>query len=99
MSALRLRGVVLPGDEERDLHLDGDRVTYDPVRGAEMVLDGGWLLPGLVDVHLHPGSAGNGEPLDETLLRRHGKQQRDAGVVLLRCPGRLLTYSGVTCNG
>lgn len=87
MGVLRLRGVVLPDDEERDLYLDGDRVTYEPVRGARTVLDGGWLLPGLVDAHAHPGSAGNGEPLDEALLRRHGQRQRDAGVALLRCPG------------
>jgi imidazolonepropionase-like amidohydrolase len=47
----RLRGVVLPDDEERDLYVAGDRITFEPLGGAEPVVDGGWLLPGLVDVH------------------------------------------------
>jgi imidazolonepropionase-like amidohydrolase len=52
----RLRGVVLPDDEERDLYVAGDRISFEPLGGAEPVVDGGWLLPGLVDVHTHPGA-------------------------------------------
>jgi imidazolonepropionase-like amidohydrolase len=53
----RLRGVVLPDDEERGLYVAGDRITFEPLDGAELLVDGGWLLPGLVDVHTHPGAS------------------------------------------
>jgi imidazolonepropionase-like amidohydrolase len=88
-ATLHLHGVVLPDDRPRDLWLDGDRVRLDPVPGAttETVSSEGWLLPGLVDVHTHPGAHGPGAPLDAELLRDHLGAQRDAGVTLLRVPG------------
>src|SRR5699024_924851 len=55
--------------------------------GAETLMDGGFLVPGLVDAHCHPGSAAIGQPLDEELLRAHGRQCRDQGVSALRVPG------------
>jgi imidazolonepropionase-like amidohydrolase len=85
--AFHVRGVVLPEDQERDLYIAGDRITLERLAGAETVVDGGWLVPGLVDVHTHPGAEEPGDPLDEELLRRHGLQYRDAGVTLLRVPG------------
>jgi imidazolonepropionase-like amidohydrolase len=84
--AFHLHGVILPDGEERDLYLAGGRITLEPVAAAETVVDGGWL-PGLVDVHAHPGAELPGDPLDEALLRRHGAEHRDAGVTLLRVPG------------
>ncbi len=44
-------------------------------------------MPGLVDVHTHPGTEGPGQQLDEALLRRHFEAHRDAGVTLTRSPG------------
>ena len=85
--ALHVRGVVLPDDEERDLYVAGDRITLERLAGAETVVDGGWLVPGLVDVHTHPGAEEPGDPLDEGLLRQHGRQHVEAGVTLLRVPG------------
>jgi imidazolonepropionase-like amidohydrolase len=85
--AYHLRGIVLPDDEERDLYIVGDRITLEPLTHAETVVDRGWLVPGLVDVHTHPGAEHPGDGLDEALLRRHGNQHRDAGVTLLRVPG------------
>ena len=85
--AYHLRGIVVPDGEERDLYVVGDRITFEPLTRAETVVDGGWLLPGLVDVHTHPGAEHPGDPLDEALLRQHGSQHRDAGVTLLRVPG------------
>jgi imidazolonepropionase-like amidohydrolase len=85
--AFHLRGVVLPDDEERDLYVVGGRITLERVAAAETVVDGGWLVPGLVDVHTHPGAEHPGDPLDEALLREHGIQHRDAGISLLRVPG------------
>jgi len=60
---VRVRGYALPDGEYVDLYADGDRWTTDPVRGADLVAEG-WLLPGLVDAHTHPGAETPGDPLD-----------------------------------
>ena len=52
--AFHLRGIVVPDGEERDLYVVGGRITFEPHAHAETVVDGGWLLPGLVDVHTLP---------------------------------------------
>src|SRR3990170_1611369 len=86
--ALHVRGVVLPDGEVRDLWLVGDRVTYEPVAGAETVSDGGWIVPGLVDAHCHLGIAYGARPiesLDEA--RELAVTDRDAGVLALRDAG------------
>ncbi|HKS99311.1 MAG TPA: amidohydrolase family protein [Rugosimonospora sp.] len=83
----QVRGVVLPEREERSFWIDGDRLRTDPVPGADLLVDGGWLLPGLVDVHTHPGTEDPEVPFDDAVLRRHLEQHRDAGVLLVRTPG------------
>ncbi|HLR95594.1 MAG TPA: amidohydrolase family protein [Jiangellaceae bacterium] len=87
MSVWHLRGVVLPEAEERDIYVVGDRLSLEHVGGAETVHEGGFLLPGLVDTHCHPGTAAIGEPLDEQQLRHHGEELRAQGVSLVRVPG------------
>ncbi|MGW1108377.1 amidohydrolase family protein [Streptomyces sp. NPDC002540] len=90
---LCIRGVVLPEREERAFWIDGEvlRAGSPPGgtagRDAEKVVDGGWLLPGLVDVHTHPGAPDPGAPFDEDLLRRQLGEHRDAGVLAVRTPG------------
>jgi imidazolonepropionase-like amidohydrolase len=83
---LRVRGFALPHGEPVDLFADGDRWTTDPVPDAELVAQG-WLVPGLVDAHTHPGAAAPGDPLDHDLLREHLHQHVDAGVTAIRSPG------------
>lgn len=83
---LRVRGFALPHGEPVDLVADGDRWTTDPVPNTELVAQG-WLVPGLVDAHTHPGAAAPGDPLDHDLLREHLHQHVDAGVTAIRSPG------------
>ncbi|MGA3149772.1 MAG: amidohydrolase family protein [Acidimicrobiales bacterium] len=87
MTVLRIRGYALPGGETVDLYADGDRWTAEPVRDAELVGQG-WILPGLVDAHTHPGMAEEpGSPLDEELLRHDLRHHVAAGVTMIRSPG------------
>ncbi|HET9171958.1 MAG TPA: amidohydrolase family protein [Actinospica sp.] len=85
--AYKIRGIVLPEREERTFWTDGDRLRTEPVADAETVVDGGWLLPGLVDVHTHPGTESRETPFDDEVLRKQLLEHRDAGVLLVRTPG------------
>lgn len=80
MTALHMRGVVLPEGEERDLWIVNGRIRTEAVAGAETIVDGGFLLPGLVDAHCHVGIAA--EDLDDAA--RQAEQDRDAGTLLIR---------------
>lgn len=86
MSVLRVRGYALPDGDPVDLYADGDRWTDDPVPGAELAAEG-WVLPGLVDAHTHPGAHDPGKPLDEMLLRDDLRAHVAAGVTMIRSPG------------
>lgn len=91
--ALHVRGTVLPEGHVRDLWLVGDRVTFEPVGGAETISDGGFVMPGLVDAHCHLGIAFGARPigsLDEARELAH--TDRDAGVLALRDAGSPFPY-------
>jgi imidazolonepropionase-like amidohydrolase len=91
--ALHVRGVVLPDDEVRDLWLVGDRVTMEPVPGAETVSDGGFVLPGLVDAHCHIGIAPGGAPVSTVdAAKALAVVDRDAGVLAIRDAGSPYPY-------
>jgi imidazolonepropionase-like amidohydrolase len=85
--ALRIRGIALPDETERELTIVDGMLREEASRDAEPVVEGGWLLPGLVDVHTHPGAEQPGDAFDESTFRRHVAAHRDAGVLTLRCPG------------
>jgi len=81
MPALHVRGVVLPDGEERDFWIVNGRVRTEPVPGAETIVDGGYVLPGLVDAHCHIGIAADGDldaAADQALT------DRDTGTLLVR---------------
>jgi imidazolonepropionase-like amidohydrolase len=91
---LHVRGTVLPDREERSLWIDGGVLREDPVADAETVADGGWLLPGLVDVHTHPGAEKPGDSFDESVLRADLAEHAAAGVLLIRAPGSAARIPG-----
>jgi imidazolonepropionase-like amidohydrolase len=84
----RLRGVVLPEERTADLFVDASGMLVEgPVAGAETLVDGGWIVPGLVDAHCHVGLGPLGEvPRDEA--ERQALAERDAGALLLRDAGQ-----------
>ncbi|BCY14518.1 amidohydrolase family protein [Actinoplanes sp. L3-i22] len=91
--ALHVRGVVLPDGEVRDIWLVGDRVTFEPVAGAETISDGGWIVPGLVDAHCHLGIAYGAKPIESLdQARELAHVDRDAGVLALRDAGSPYPY-------
>ncbi|MGK5678740.1 amidohydrolase family protein [Actinoplanes sp. URMC 104] len=91
--ALHVRGAILPDGEVRDLWLVGDRVTYEPVRDAETISDGGFVVPGLVDAHCHLGIAYGAKPITSLdQARELARTDRDAGVLALRDAGSPYPY-------
>lgn len=83
MTALHLRGVVLPDGQLHDLWVNRGRVSADPIPDAETVFDGGYILPGLVDAHCHVGIGPRG-PVDLAEATTQAEVERDAGVLLIR---------------
>jgi imidazolonepropionase-like amidohydrolase len=80
----RLRGTLLgpAGADEVEFHVDGG-VFVDAGPGAETLVDGGFLVPGLVDAHCHVGLGPDGAvPLGEAVGQ--AETDRDAGALLIR---------------
>ena len=73
MSVLRVRGYALPDGEPVDLYADADQWTTDGVASAQLAAEG-WLVPGLVDAHTHPGAEAPGHALDRGLLAQMAAQ-------------------------
>jgi imidazolonepropionase-like amidohydrolase len=81
--ALHLRGTVLPDGEPRDLWIQDGRLGTTPVPDAETLTGQGFLVPGLVDAHCHPGiGVGGPTTLDEAIGQ--ALTDRDAGTLLIR---------------
>jgi imidazolonepropionase-like amidohydrolase len=86
-----LRATLLPEDVERDLFVTGDgRITFDDGSSeARTVLDGGFVLPGLADVHAHlamSSPAGDDAP-DRDRAVASARAQLENGVLAIREPG------------
>ena len=90
--ALHLRAIVLPyGDAPTDLWVAAGRVWARPIDGAEpLAPEGGYVLPGLVDAHVHLVTNRNYKDLPagsrEVIDRNRGDFAR-RGVLLLRDMG------------
>jgi imidazolonepropionase-like amidohydrolase len=87
VAPLHVRGVVLPGDVERDLWVDASgRISEEPVPDAQTVAVGAFIVPGLVDAHCHVGLDEHGG-VDEQEQERQITADRDAGTLLIRDAG------------
>lgn len=85
MTALHVRGVVLPEAEHRDLWVRDGAMTYEPVPGADTVATG-WVVPGLVDLHCHVGLDADGGVPDD-VVEQQAVTDRDTGTLLIRDAG------------
>ena len=97
--ALHVRGVVLPEGDVRDLWLVGDRVTFEPVGGAETISDGGFVVPGLVDTARGPTPSAHAAL--PSLLGRRGRTDEIAAMVryLSGPAARFITGQAIHVNG
>jgi imidazolonepropionase-like amidohydrolase len=87
VTPLHLRGVVLPDDVSRDLWVDAEgRISAEPVRDAESLGSGVFVLPGLVDAHCHVGLDEDGG-VGEDEQERQITADRDTGTLLIRDAG------------
>ncbi len=86
----RLRGVALGlggnADAAETVELfvgDDGRFVDVPLPDAETIIDGGFVVPGLVDAHCHVGLGPSG-PVDLEEADAQARTDRDAGALLLR---------------
>ncbi len=57
---LHVRGVRLPDRSPVEFWTDRGRISFRPVAEAPTVIADGYIAPGLVDAHSHPGAPGPG---------------------------------------
>lgn len=85
---IRIRGRALPSGEPCDWYVRDGVLTAEPVPGAVDVLgEGSWILPGLVDAHCHVGIGRGSVGVDMDTATAQAVTERDAGVLLLRDAG------------
>ncbi|MBD0021041.1 amidohydrolase family protein [Gordonia pseudamarae] len=81
--ALRFRGTDPFTEQSLELWVVDGRITYEPVASAETAIDGGWIIPGLVDAHNHVGIApGLGVTIEQA--RQAAYADARAGALLIR---------------
>ena len=80
----RLRGVLLPSETVTEIFVGADGLIADePIPGSETLVDGGFIVPGLVDAHCHVGLGPSGA-VDLDAADAQARTDRDAGALLLR---------------
>jgi imidazolonepropionase-like amidohydrolase len=83
---LHVRGRGLPDGHSTEWWIVDGTLSAEPVKDAQTVFDGGWIVPGLVDAHCHVGLGQRGAvELDEAIAQ--AETERDVGALLLRDAG------------
>jgi imidazolonepropionase-like amidohydrolase len=83
LSRLHVRGLGLPDEQPVEWWIVDGTLSAEPVNEAETVLDGGWIVPGLVDAHCHVGLGQHG-PVDLEEAIGQAETERDVGALLVR---------------
>ncbi|MES7634913.1 amidohydrolase family protein [Cutibacterium acnes] len=83
---LRIRGVVLPDGEERELWVHDGVLVEGPLSGARTLADGCWIIPGLVDAHNHIGLDAHGAVGTKT-ADEQARTEAKTGTLLIRDAG------------
>ena len=78
-----ISGTALPSRTPVSFVVDGERLRTTSASTPDSL----WLLPGLVDVHSHPGMESPGDEYSHAMFRRHMLAHRSAGVLTVRSPG------------
>ena len=79
--ALHFRGIDPFTEQSLEFWVVDGRITFEPVASAETAVDGGWIVPGLVDAHNHVGIAPG---LDVTIEQAtHGVRLHESIMPLL----------------
>lgn len=76
-------GTALPSRKPVSFVVDGERLRATDSSTSDDL----WLLPGLVDVHSHPGMEVPGDAYSHAVFRQHMLAHRSAGVLTVRSPG------------
>ena len=76
---LHIHGRVLPEDREKDLYIVDGHITFQKVKDAKTIIKNCYIIPGLVDAHVHLSIG------DEAKI--NAKKHLHAGVLAVREPG------------
>ena len=95
---LHLRGPILLGPEEElaEAWVVGGAIRHERPelpRGAEILELGGYVVPGLADLHCHLGIADGGGGTTLAQAREQALVDRDSGVLLIRDAGSIIDTS------
>ncbi len=83
---LRIRAVVLPSGEEKDLWIHDGVLVEGPLTGARTLAEGCWVMAGLVDAHNHIGLGAHGAVSTEEAEQQAITESR-VGTLLIRDAG------------
>ncbi|AQP44844.1 amidohydrolase family protein [Tessaracoccus flavus] len=86
MTAFRIDGVILPDGERGEFFVADGVVADGPVRDAETIAEGCWVIPGLVDAHCHIGLGAEGD-VGRERAREQALTDLAAGTMLIRDAG------------
>ena len=91
---LHFRGRGLPDGQPVEWWVVDGLMSAEPVADAVTVVDGGWIIPGLVDAHCHVGLGADG-PTEYDEAVAQAETERDVGALLLRDAGSPVDTRGM----
>ena len=99
MTAYHLTGTLRGSDLDEAWIVDGRIAWSAPRPGLPVTEISGWIYPGLVDAHTHPGLSRTSELVSDAEVVRRLEACRAQGVTLVREMGAQRSIAGVTGPG